>query len=137
MALYPEVSGFRVLVAWAVGAAVAIPAGIGLASLLRSLREAGRKSRFLVDLWTGWIASVLGISIAVAIAGPYLFAGCGRWGHTCSTDPYTHAVGMVISVPMGVMVAWSNWKDPLPRRPRLRRRIAAAVRDAQRRRRDA
>jgi hypothetical protein len=136
MALHPEVSGFRVFAAYAVGTVIAIAAGVGLASLLRSLREAGRKSRFLVDLWRGWIASLLGFSVAVAIGGPYLLTGYTRGGHLI-TGPYTHTDGMVASVPMGLFIAWSNWKDPLPRHPRLRRRIGAAIREAQRRRRDA
>jgi hypothetical protein len=135
MVLYPEVSTLRQFVAWMGGVAVAIPAGFGLASLLRTVREAGRASRFIADLWVGWVAAFLGVTIAVAIAGPYLFAE-GRSGRVYP-EPYTHAMGMLVSVPFGVIVAWSNWSSPIPRRPRLRRRIGAAIREAERRRRDA
>lgn len=122
--------------AWTVGAAIAVPAGFAFARLLRPLREVGRVRRFLADLWAGWIATFIGVSIAVAIAGPYLLAHRNRSGRWYS-DPYSYMMGMVISIPIGVIIAWGNWSDPLPRRPRLRRRIGAAVRQARRARRDA
>ena len=137
MILYPEVSFARSLAAWLVGAVVALPVGFGFWSLLRTLRERSRISRLFADFWVGSVATFAGISIAVAIAGPYLFAHQYKRRADWYTDPYTPGLGLFMSLIFGVVVAWGGWSRRLPLRPRLRQRLRAAVREARRTRRDA
>jgi hypothetical protein len=74
MVFYPEPSGTRLAVAFAVSVPAAVAGAGTVHYLLRGVRARGRWARFLARWWSFALGIGLLIGVAVAIAGPYAFA---------------------------------------------------------------
>jgi hypothetical protein len=71
---YPEVSTARQLAAAAMAFPVGAAIGLSVYHLLGGLRRTGAIGAFLARWWGWYSGLVAGLTAAVAIAGPYMFA---------------------------------------------------------------
>jgi hypothetical protein len=103
--VYPEVSVGTQLAAAAVAFPVAIAVGLGIHALLRNLRRRGAIGAFFARWWAWFAALVAGLGVAVAIAGPYVFA---RVRYGISPSPLTageiFVVAGILSLAYAVLI---------------------------------